>query len=499
MGLKPYQEQERVTETAVGVGRPLENGDVPIQIIAHGPTRDRKRYYRREALEAAVTAGHYDGAKMYLNHRDAVAEARRGHRDVREWVSTIKPGSVVARDGVLHAVAHVHDPVFLGVLQDPVARENIGISQDSTTKFYPRIIDGTPMHVVESIEKVHSVDWVPEGNAWGRVAEAYAEAAQDTEAAEEVAMADLTTLTLDVLEVERPDLVEALTERVRETATSERAFESWGGLSADAVRELVDAAIRAALGVTAEEPERIWVREVYEDYAIVTRSGTNYRYPFTIVNGACVLGEAVVEVRQEWVPMHTTEALGDANTTDEEEVAMTEERVVPMDAEPEVAPEVPAKTVEPTPEVPADEAMPTTEASSEAAKDAEIAKLREQVARMQMSEALRDAVAAAPDLTAASKARVLEMLSSGPVLEGEALSARIEEACAMERAHEAAVVQQRGLGTRVRGLGASLPGRGTREVAKTEEAREAARAAFIADAKARGLDDAQIKRLAEAR
>ncbi len=444
MGLKPYQEQERVTETAVGVGRPLENGDVPIQIIAHGPTRDRKRYYRREALEAAVTAGHYDGAKMYLNHRDAVAEARRGHRDVREWVSTIKPGSVVARDGVLHAVAHVHDPVFLGVLQDPVARENIGISQDSTTKFYPRIIDGTPMHVVESIEKVHSVDWVPEGNAWGRVAEAYAESAQDTEAAEEVAMADLTTLTLDVLEVERPDLVEALTERVRETL---------GAALTERVRETMGAEAEAVVADAASD-------------------------------------EASAEV---------VETEGTVEITDEKEAAMIEEQVVPTDAEPEVVPEVPAETVEPTPEVPADEAMPTTEASSEAAKDAEIAKLREQVARMQMSEALRDAVAAAPDLTAASKARVLEMLSSGPVLEGEALSARIEEACAMERAHEAAVVQQRGLGTRVRGLGASLPGRGTPEVAKTEEAREAARAAFIADAKARGLDDAQIKRLAEAR
>src|SRR5690554_1858328 len=239
--LRPYEDRERVEE-AGGALAALGDGDYRVRLIEHGKTRDGQRYYRQEALEAAAKAGLYENAKMFINHRDPASDARRGHRDVRDWAATIKPNTVTYTGSALEAVAHVHDPVLRGLLDDGTAKAEIGLSQDATIRYHQREIDGASTHVVEAIEAVHSVDFVPTGNAWGRVLEAYAEAvdalgpdAEDANPdAEERMMSGIADVTLDVLEVERPDLVEALTERVREAdAKMSRAYESWGGLSSD--------------------------------------------------------------------------------------------------------------------------------------------------------------------------------------------------------------------------------------------------------------------------
>ncbi len=177
---------EAVIETGVtwaGAG----GDELRVVLGCAGRTIDGARWYTREALAAAAAAGLYDGAKMYLNHRDPVAEARRGHRDVREWVSTILPGSVTLAGDELRGRAHVHDPALRALLADDLARSQIGLSMDCTVRHERRAAPaGLPAQIIESIERVHSVDWVPSGNAGGRVAEAFAEGAGRADAEAEL-------------------------------------------------------------------------------------------------------------------------------------------------------------------------------------------------------------------------------------------------------------------------------------------------------------------------
>lgn len=168
---------------------------------------------------------------------------------------------------------------------------------------------------------------------------------------------------------------------------------------------------------------------------------------------------------------------------------MSEEQVVETDEQ---------ETAEPEAEVPADESQAAEEqeaADRLAALEAENAALRESIARAEMTEAVREAVAAQTGLTAASKQRVVEAVSAGAILTGDELAARIGEACETERAHEAQIAKALGAGTRVRNLGASV----AKPEPQSEDAREAAREDFRARAKRDGLSDAMIERLSAAR
>ncbi len=192
----------------------LGDGDFRIEFLVHGVTRDGKRYYPKHVTEAAGKAGIFDGAKMYLNHGDPVADQRRGHRDLRDWGATIKAGSVQAVDGNLQAVCHAHTAEALAILGDPVAKAAVGLSHDSYVRLAPGKINGKQLHVVESIDRCNSVDFVPAGNANGRVLEA----APD----EGDADMDVSTLTVAQLREGAPELV---AEIVREAQEAQKSVE----------------------------------------------------------------------------------------------------------------------------------------------------------------------------------------------------------------------------------------------------------------------------------
>jgi hypothetical protein len=149
----------------------LADGDYRVLIIGHGPTNDGRRYYSRQVLERAVSDRVFDDSKMYWNHSDPLNDGRRGHRDVRDYCATIRPGTACVTDRGLEAVCHAHSPDLRAMLADPVARKQIGISHDSFIRYRTRQIDGREMQAVETITKCNSVDWVPAGNARGRVVE----------------------------------------------------------------------------------------------------------------------------------------------------------------------------------------------------------------------------------------------------------------------------------------------------------------------------------------
>lgn len=142
-----------------------------VEIVSAGFTADARRFYSPEVLEVAAAGGVYDGKKMFWNHERP--GPKPPHRDLRDWVSTVLPGEVRVRDGNLQALVHAHHPDLLLLLQDEMTRGQIGISVDHRVRERAEVMDGRATRVVEEISECFSVDWVPEGNAHGRVLEAH--------------------------------------------------------------------------------------------------------------------------------------------------------------------------------------------------------------------------------------------------------------------------------------------------------------------------------------
>jgi len=187
---KPYETELRVTEfLPAGSVEALGDGDYRVMFLAHGTTKTGHppRYYPKRVLEAAVAAAIFDGAKMYLNHVKPGRDVP--HRDLRDWAATIKPGSVRCVEGNLEAVCHAHLAEARAILDDPVAKLSVGLSHDSNIRVSKGRVNGADVHVVEAITHCHSVDFVPDGNAHGRVIEAAQE--------QEMDMAELTPEQMD--------------------------------------------------------------------------------------------------------------------------------------------------------------------------------------------------------------------------------------------------------------------------------------------------------------
>jgi hypothetical protein len=187
---KPYETELRVTEfLPAGSVEALGDGDYRVMFLAHGTTKTGvpRRYYPKRVLEAAAAASIFDGAKMYINHVKPGRDVP--HRDLRDWAATIKSGSVRCVEGNLEAVCHAHLPEARAILDDPVAKLNVGLSHDSNIRVSKGRVNGADVHVVEAITHCHSVDFVPDGNAHGRVIEAAQE--------QEMDMAELTPEQMD--------------------------------------------------------------------------------------------------------------------------------------------------------------------------------------------------------------------------------------------------------------------------------------------------------------
>ena len=101
------------------------------------------------------------------------------------------------------------------ILDDPIAKLSVGLSHDSNIRVSKGRVDGADVHVVEAISKCHSVDFVPDGNAHGRVIEATQE--------EEIDMAELTAeqmeeITKRVAEAVAEPVANAVVAKMAETA-----------------------------------------------------------------------------------------------------------------------------------------------------------------------------------------------------------------------------------------------------------------------------------------
>lgn len=262
---KHYETELRVTEfLPAGSVEALGDGDYRVMFLAHGTTKTGvpPRYYPKRVLEQAASAGTFDGAKMYLNHVRPGRDVP--HRDLRDWAATIKSGSVRCVEGNLEAICHAHLAEARAILDDPVAKLSVGLSHDSNIRVSKGRVDGADVHVVEAISKCHSVDFVPDGNAHGRVIEAAQE--------EEIDMADLTPEQMDeitkrVAEAVAEPVANAVVAKIAETAKAadeaakaeedRRAQEAADAAKPDADKLMEQRIAEAVTAQTAEQTKRI--------------------------------------------------------------------------------------------------------------------------------------------------------------------------------------------------------------------------------------------------
>jgi hypothetical protein len=165
-------------------------------IIKAGMSANR-RNYRPGALEAAANAGRYNGIRMFVDHSDKPPLKR----SFNEMVSAVESAEWNPTTSSVEGTVVFFDPAFAEKVKH--ARGYMGASVNNlirATKI-PQP-DGTVMEDVQSIERVHSLDWVVYPAAGGEL-QHFLEAEGDA--------VDWSKVTIEDLKANAPGLVAILT------------------------------------------------------------------------------------------------------------------------------------------------------------------------------------------------------------------------------------------------------------------------------------------------
>lgn len=237
---KPLKEAERVktmeaTRLSEAGAKPFDanTGLLTITIIKEGFNTSKSKYYSRKALKE--TGGVFAGAKMFANHQTVAEEKARPEGRVQDWVaSVVTDAPWLESDGRLRSKAKVHDAAFkqkLTDLQEAGHLGDMGISIRGFGKAIPAEVEGTKTNYVESFGGCKSVDFVTFAGAGGKVdllesdGQHYLTAEETVSLFEESDSSDIDFVGLEKLKESRPDLVEQITQEVRETIMAEKTVE----------------------------------------------------------------------------------------------------------------------------------------------------------------------------------------------------------------------------------------------------------------------------------
>ena len=197
-------------------------------ILEAGFNKSGKRYYPERVIKEAASL--FAGVKMYLDHEDKKSVLPRS---VRDWVSTMTESW--SSDDARRLCGNIvpHNSGLREILENPVARKAIGLSIDVTGKQKLGVIDGKTTHIVESLDIAHSVDWVTEAGAGGRLMESDAKENQDIM---------LEGLTIEELTEARPDLVKEMREAAVAEAEASEDEDKKGkaAMTAEEIQERID-------------------------------------------------------------------------------------------------------------------------------------------------------------------------------------------------------------------------------------------------------------------
>ncbi|MDZ4231791.1 MAG: hypothetical protein U1C72_00885, partial [Candidatus Pacearchaeota archaeon] len=199
----------RFQEDVVLESEATENPDIikGAVFVQAGFNKARIRFYPEETLREAVPL--LENVKQYADHSN-------GDRSVRDWWSTITEAWYDEDMKALRGNVAVHSPLLREVLGNTVARHAIGLSIDASGLQESAEVEGELANVVKQIERFHSVDWVTEAGAGGRVTESQGtdhQRGDSSESMPEEGQMDWDNITEGELRENRPDLITAISDR----------------------------------------------------------------------------------------------------------------------------------------------------------------------------------------------------------------------------------------------------------------------------------------------
>lgn len=241
-------EEISLTESAriVEADRDKREAVIDIVEVGMGNRRDR-RMYEAEYLKSAADV--FVGAKMFSDHLSREQEKRLAGspRSIRDLTGRIReawwnPEGGADGNGSIQARVSISAPWLWELIEhDP---ELVACSMNALGRTRPvQGPDGQTAHLVEAITHCHSVDWVAQAGAGGRVLDLLEDAAtpEDT--------MDFEKITMDDLRAERPDLVSQIEDALITDIASR--VDDWD-IEADAA---TDEPVAASEDESKDEPE----------------------------------------------------------------------------------------------------------------------------------------------------------------------------------------------------------------------------------------------------
>lgn len=231
-----------------------ETHEVTITPIKPGPGNKKDGfYYPSKTIREAVEAGRFNNIKMYANHPTKTGARELPERDVKDWVGVIKETVWdEANDRPRSRLKVLDDGVWQKFREAP---EHIAYSVLGGGRARPGTIAGKSQRIVESMDKVRSIDWVTEAGAGGGITFA--------ESADEEFDMDINELTIEQVREGNPDLFAAIRE---ETATADKA-------KADAAAKAEDAKAATAEKAVKDEADKAKGTKAGDDAGSPTPDG----------------------------------------------------------------------------------------------------------------------------------------------------------------------------------------------------------------------------------
>lgn len=168
------EQEDRIIESARVASIDSEKREVVIDVIEAGlgNSRDRRLY---EADMLSESSDVFVGAQMFADHLSPEVERKMQGlpRSVRDLTGSIKeawwqPDGGPNGSGSVQARVRIAAPWLWDLVKnDP---ELVGVSINAVGRTRPGVgPDGKPAHMVEAITQCHSVDWVAQAGAGGRI------------------------------------------------------------------------------------------------------------------------------------------------------------------------------------------------------------------------------------------------------------------------------------------------------------------------------------------
>lgn len=198
-----WGEIEQVTIAEADPEFDREKREVWITPIRPGPGNKRDRmYYPERTVREAVEAGRFNNIKMFANHPRKSDERELPERSVRDWVGVIKETVWDEKRSLPRSRLKVLDKDVYERFE--AAPEHIAFSVLGGGRARPGRVNGETRRIVESMDKVRSVDWVTEAGAGGAI--------DFAESADEEFEMDLADLTVEQVREGNPALFAAIRE-----------------------------------------------------------------------------------------------------------------------------------------------------------------------------------------------------------------------------------------------------------------------------------------------